>query len=402
MKTVLILGATGSVGRSLVDYFAAQADTKVIAVSRRIQQRDMPEGVQAIAVDLLDARAVHDALAPLTVTHMVYAVRIEGGGDTDTLPHPKTVHRQLAMMKPWLGLLRRIPPLWKAMLRQVATVSYATDPEGWYLSMLDNALDALAQSPQQLEQVSLITGGKYAGVHLGPYFHPGWQLPIREEDPRPNGPNFYFDLIDRLAERSGPEGFRYADFRPHFVIGFGAGSPSSLVTALAVYAAAHKHQGLPLRFPGPELAFTIQQEFSDIRLLGALIHHVMDRTELSGEGYHSVNGTPASWADVWPSIAAYFDMEWELIPDGFSLVPYLKEVMGVWPELVEHHGLQPYQWKDLIGIDFFGRVMALPAWPVEYSTEKVRSIGFHQTMDHGEMFRYYFDRLKQDGVIPRF
>ncbi len=69
-KTVLIAGATGLVGYAALKHFGAEADTRVIALSRRVPH-DL-HGAAHIPLDLTDPAACEAAAGVFgDVTHLV-------------------------------------------------------------------------------------------------------------------------------------------------------------------------------------------------------------------------------------------------------------------------------------------------------------------------------------------
>lgn len=81
-KTVLVAGATGLVGYAALKHFAAEPETRVIAVSRR-RPVDLG-GAAFVPLDLTDAAACQGSVAALTdVTHLVYAALFELPGLVD-------------------------------------------------------------------------------------------------------------------------------------------------------------------------------------------------------------------------------------------------------------------------------------------------------------------------------
>ena len=78
---VLLVGATGVVGRAAVETFNAVGGWKVTAVSRR--RPDYPLGAaEHLSLDLTDRASCEAALAPLVdVTHVVFSALFEMPGD---------------------------------------------------------------------------------------------------------------------------------------------------------------------------------------------------------------------------------------------------------------------------------------------------------------------------------
>ncbi|HSP31168.1 MAG TPA: NAD-dependent epimerase/dehydratase family protein, partial [Halomonas sp.] len=66
--TALVVGATGITGGNLASYLTASGWT-VYGLSRRPTEQ---AGVIPVAADLLDREATADALAGLSITHVVY------------------------------------------------------------------------------------------------------------------------------------------------------------------------------------------------------------------------------------------------------------------------------------------------------------------------------------------
>ena len=67
----------------------------------------------------------------------------------------------------------------------------------------------------------------------------------------------WFDQQDFLADLQRERDWAWTIFRPTFVYGFATGNPMNLTTVIAVYAAISRELGLPLRFPGSDLAYRV-------------------------------------------------------------------------------------------------------------------------------------------------
>ena len=79
---------------------------------------------------------------------------------------------------------------------------------------------------------------------------PPLKTPFKESDPRHMPPNFYFEQADFLRARQPGKRWSWTELRPQTLCGLSPGTPMSIVTILACYAAILKELGLPLRFPG--------------------------------------------------------------------------------------------------------------------------------------------------------
>lgn len=211
-RHVLIVGATGVVGRAAVEHFTALGDWKITMVSRR------PPGYATdalhVPLDLTDEAACTAVLGTMQgVTHLIYTA-IAGVNISDP--------------------------------EDIATNT----------SMLRNALLSLeAGSRDTLRHVSILQGRKaYAE------YDPAQMLwPLKEQHPRHGGKapaesqsSWYFTQEDFLKARRALPGVRwtYTIWRPPTVLGFVPGAPLNMIAALGVYAAVSRELGKPLRYPG--------------------------------------------------------------------------------------------------------------------------------------------------------
>uniref|UniRef100_A0A0E0AMA3 PRISE-like Rossmann-fold domain-containing protein n=1 Tax=Oryza glumipatula TaxID=40148 RepID=A0A0E0AMA3_9ORYZ len=164
-SVALVVGSTGIVGTSLVDILPLP-DTpggpwKVYALSRRPPppwSPPPPAAVTHLCVDLADAAAVAEALAPLTdITHVFY----------------------VALAAPHLA---------EARSREANA------------GMLRNVLAAVVPTCPALAHVALQTGSKH---YIGPPESIGKlavETPFSEDMPRHDYPNFYYDQEDVLFD----------------------------------------------------------------------------------------------------------------------------------------------------------------------------------------------------------
>ncbi|HKI64341.1 MAG TPA: NAD-dependent epimerase/dehydratase family protein, partial [Burkholderiales bacterium] len=146
MKTAVVVGALGVIGRYIVERLAALPDWRVVGLSRR--RGEDRERVRYIPVDLLDPADAGAKLQGLReATHVFYCA-----------------------FQPAAG----------------AAADYARNIAA-NRDMLANSVSAVDAAAPGLERVVLVTGTKYYGSHLGPF-----RTPAREDDPRHLGPNYYF------------------------------------------------------------------------------------------------------------------------------------------------------------------------------------------------------------------
>jgi nucleoside-diphosphate-sugar epimerase len=169
--------------------------------------------------------------------------------------------------------------------------------------MLVNSVTAIDRAAPSLRRVVLVTGTKYYGVHLGPL-----KTPMRETDPRHMPPNYYFDQIDWLTAYQRGKEWDWVELRPQTLCGFSPGSPMSILPAIAVYAAISKELDLPLRFPGKPGAYdTIYQVTESTHFANAALWAATNQ-RCGNEAFNITNGDYFRWRNLWPKIAAVFEM----------------------------------------------------------------------------------------------
>jgi len=352
MKTIVVVGALGVIGRYVVTKFAGLPDWKVVGLSRR--QGEDRENVRYVALDLLDAEQTRSRLASLgDVTHVVYCAFQAAGTQAADFARGIDINRD----------------------------------------MLVNAVSAIDAVAPELERVVLITGTKYYGSHLGPF-----RTPAKEHDPRHMPPDFYFDQIDWLTAFQKGKRWSWTEIRPQTLCGFAPGTPMSIVPVIAVYAAISKALGLPLRFPGKPGAYRAIYQVTESTHLANAVHWAATTASAANQAFNITNGDYFRWVNLWPQIADVFEMEFAE-PQTISLVAHLSDKGPVWKALVERHGLQPYRYEEIVAWPFGDYVFGCD-WDVMTSTTKARQHGFHDVVDSEAMFIRLLKQFREERIVP--
>lgn len=348
-RTAVIAGATGIVGRGLVEHLRSSGDWDIVSVSRR--ESDLGPAVRHVRADLLDAEAASQQLSGLTgATHIFY---------TAYAPRPTSAEE--------------IAP---------------------NLSMLVNLVETLERVAPHLAHVQLIQGTKWYGNHLGPF-----STPARETDPRHLPPNFYYDQQDWLVERQRGKRWSWSALRPHCIMGFAAGSPMSHLTGLSIYAAISRELGLPLRWPGCPAAFAAMYNFTDVRVLARAMEWAATTQACENKAFNITNGDVDRWERVWPEVAELFGMEVGRSVQQVSLQKMMADKEPLWARMREKYGLQPYELKQLVNWSWVDWAYSTPYDQVS-SIAKARRAGWTEVQDTGTMFRELIGDLADDAIIP--
>jgi len=348
VKTAVIAGVGGVVGRGLADRLTARGDWTVIGLGRR--PPDLP-GVQTIAVDLLDAASCRDKLSGLRdATHVFYAGRFDHAAG-----RPEPVEANLAM--------------------------------------LTNTLDAIETVARGLQHVHLVHGTKYYGSHLGAF-----PTPAREEAPRGLGPVFYYAQHDHIAERQRGRDWTWSVSRPHALLHAVAGVPRNLVSVIAVYAVIMRELGLPLAFPGTPGNYRAIYQCTSVDHLAESLIWMATEPRCANQAYNITNGDYIRWEMLWPAFARYFGMQAGPVRN-VRLADAMQDKAGLWQQIVQRYDLRPLPF-DQVALWPYADFVMTPDWDIMSDITKCRQAGFQRTVRTEDEFIRLFDVLRAERVLP--
>jgi nucleoside-diphosphate-sugar epimerase len=349
MKTALIAGAGGAASKRLIEVLLADPDWSVVGLART--PRPNATRLRWLAADLFDRAACARALAgERGVTHVFYTARAKHG-ETGIESVPDNV------------------------------------------AMLANLLDAIEPAAGELEHVHLVQGTKYYGMHLGPF-----ATPAREDDPRPDFPNFYFDQQDLLAERSRGGRWAWSASRPTFIYDFAPERASNAVAVIGAYAALCRELGGPLVFPGSMAAFDAQRDLTDASLLARAMAFIAVTPACRNQAFNVTNGDVVRWRALWPGIAAHFGMQAGGV-QPFSLNEWVRDKQPVWDAVVRRHSLAETQLGAVADWAFADFHWA-QGYDVVSSPAKLRAAGFSETIDSAAMLRAHLQAYREAKILP--
>lgn len=347
-NVALVAGASGLIGRRIVDCLIAAGDWEVIGLARRPQTA---QDMRWIGVDLTDREDCRRKLAGLaSVTHVFYAARYD---------HPEGKPESVEINA----------------------------------AMLANLIDAI-EPAAALKHVHAVHGSKYYGHQLGPV-----GLPMREDvSPRAPGANYYFQQEDFLRERSRGKAWSYSTSRPHAFCDPAIDHPRSIGLVIAVFAAIQRELGQPFDFPGTATGFGVHTQFTDLALLARAAAWMAREPRCANQAFNVVNGDNPRWSDLWPGFASWFGMKTG-VPRGLKLADYMADKAEVWDRIVKQHGLRPTK-LDTLALWAYGDYQLRPEWDVRSDMSKARTLGFRETLDSGEMFASHFEHYRAENIIP--
>ncbi len=342
----IVAGASGLVGRCIVEQLRKAGGWDIIGLGRRPQSM---HGVRWITVNLADAADCQRALGSLKeVTHVFYAGRYD---------HPEGVPESV----------------------EINT------------TMLVNLINTL-EPVAKLQHVHAVHGSKYYGHQLGPV-----PVPMVETQPRAQNRNYYFNQEDFLIERTRSAAWSYSTSRPHAFCDPAVDHPRSIGLVIAVYAAIQRELGLPLDFPGSETGFHALTQFTDIALLARSVLWMATEPRCANQAFNVVNGDTPRWSELWPGFAAAFGMK-PGTPQSIKLEEWIKDKAPVWNAVVKKHNLRTTDLHQL-ALWPYGDYQLGPQWDVTSSMEKARKLGFNDAVDTRDMFRKQFENYRIQGIV---
>lgn len=347
-KTALIVGANGVIGSKLISHLCAAGSWDIIGLSRRGGVNK--DRLSFIAVDLLNAE---DTVAKLTalieVTHVFYAAFQDR-------------------------------PSWAEMVAP-------------NLAMLVNVVNAIEPVAKNLEHISLMQGYKVYGAHLGPF-----KTPAKETDGGHMPPEFNVDQQQFLMQRQQGKKWTWSAIRPSVVGGTALGNPMNLALVIAMYASISKELGIPLRFPGKPGAYDKLMEVTDAGLLAKATVWAATEPQGSNQAFNINNGDLFRWNELWPKIAAFFEIE-TAPPLQLQLQTVMAAQKHLWADMQQKYQLAPFDYDYLSSWAFGDFVFS---WDYDFFADgsKARRAGFHEYEDTEEMFIRLFKEFRLNKIIP--
>ena len=224
--------------------------------------------------------------------------------------------------------------------------------------------------------------------------------PFREEQPRLNVENFYYDQEDEVFSAAARHGFGWSVHRPHTIIGYALGNAMNMGVTLATYATICRETGRPFLFPGSAVQWNGLTDMTDARLLARQLEWAATTQAARDQAFNVVNGDVFRWSWMWERIAKWFGLEAAPFPgEGTALERQLADAAPIWAEIAQKHRLAE---PDLGRLASAWHTDADLGRPIEAVTDmsKSRKLGFLDYQPTDESFYDLFSKLRELRVIP--
>jgi len=362
MKHALVVGCSGIVGLKLVDHLLLHRDWKVTGIARKDFPL-RPERLNLVTMNISEEKDLKKLASLNDVTHIFYVVWCPCGTDEECCKCNK--------------------------------------------KMFQNVLTTVQQSSKCLQYVYLQTGTKYYGMHVGP--EKGMTLPYREDNERLPSPHFQYELEDLLMKEAKGKSWTWNIARPPCIIGYTATTPMNIGVTLGIYAAILKELGQPLIFPYGEECWTPIREFIDADLLSRFIlwltpHETVDgklqKRITANEIFNITNGDYYSMETLWPKIAKFFGMEYQVAKKPFKVAETMRDKEEVWNRIVQKHNLTKTPLKNLVTWEYMDLYLGR-SWNEISVLQKTVSAGFLESENTESNFFNFFESMVNMNVLPR-
>ncbi|KAJ5765253.1 hypothetical protein N7520_004812 [Penicillium odoratum] len=371
-KVAFVTGANGISGFSIVEHLVRQPKeqwSKIIVTSRRpLPNAWIDPRVEFVAIDFLDT--VENIMAIMAdrcidVTHAFFTSYVHS--DDFKLLRDKNV------------------PLFR------------------------NFLDATDAACSKLLRVSLQTGGKYYGVHLGPV-----KVPLEESFPRydDQGYNFYYNQEDYLKELQARRNkWSYNIIRPNAINGYAPhANGMSEVLTIVIYMLICRELGQPAHFPGNEYFWNSIDDNSYAPSLADLTVFAASHDHCKDEIFNHVNGDVFVWKYIWQEFAAYFGLEVpepnfhktagraETLSNEIDMIEWAKDKRPIWEQVVRKYGgkAEIFDWGTW---GFFNWATG-KSWLTISSINKARKFGWQRNDSTLDTWIETYRSFENAGVLP--
>ncbi|PWY83404.1 NAD-dependent epimerase/dehydratase [Aspergillus heteromorphus CBS 117.55] len=272
-----------------------------------------------------------------------------------------------------------------------------------------NFLDTVDAVCPALQRVSLQTGGKYYGVHLGPV-----KVPLEENFPRydDQGYNFYYAQEDYLREvQKRRNSWSYNVIRPNAINGFAphANGMSEALT-IAIYMLICRELNEPANFPGNEYFWNSIDDNSYSPSLADLTVWASSQDHCRDEAFNHVNGDVFVWKYLWQDVAEYFGVDApeptfkkaagqaKTLSNEIDMIEWAKDKRGVWEAVVQKYGgkVETFDWGTW---GFFNWATG-KSWLTISSINKARKFGWNRHDKTLETWIETYRSFENAGVIP--
>lgn len=174
----------------------------------------------------------------------------------------------------------------------------------------------------------------------------------------------------------------------------------NLLATVGIYASVLRERGEPLYYPGTGSAML---EATDTTLIAQCAEWALHSPNASNQTFNLTNGEFFSLRSEWDFIAGCFGMQAPPSDRPISFIETMPTMAEEWNRVREKYDLKSPPLPEFLGqssqfSDFiFARKEGAPS---AMSCVKVRKAGFAEYMYTDDMFKKWFERYREEGLLP--
>jgi nucleoside-diphosphate-sugar epimerase len=392
--TAVVFGANGISGQAMVTLLSENPErwTKVYALSRKPPSVSWGRNVQHVSVDLLKP--------PQEIADILKASNVKAD---------YAFFFAYTQPSPPLG-----QPLW-SNAKELSTLNNA---------LLANSLEALHLAGSVPKRISLQTGSKHYGMHLGAV-----AIPYIESDPRVTiDDNFYYPQEDNLAKFSSEHQTSFNVVRPVWILGATKDAAMNMLYPLSVYAAVQSYLGKPLDFPGDVAAWENEKLQSSASMNSYFHEWLVLNPNVANEAFNITDDYRFNWSRFWPILASWYGAKWNpptndeskyteisakhnprqygtnaKIRFTYTLTQWAMDPsnQAAWKEIAAKEGITHNPFDDLERVWTPTNFALIGSSPITVSSDKARKAGWNGYADTHAIIKQVFEKMAEDGITPR-
>ncbi len=349
-NTALVAGATGVVGTAVASHLAGLDGWTVLGASRRSPSHPV-DGVSYVSLDLADPQSCGKRLRSYApVSHIFFCARATHSDQ----PVESISENRL---------------------------------------LLENTVETVDCSSAELCHVHLTQGGKYYGVHLGPF-----PTPAREGQGRCLEPNFYHAQQDYLSERSAAADWTWSASRPNTLLHYSPHIPRNIVSTLGAYAAIRAELGMTLEFPGAIGAYSALTQVTTVQVLASAAVQIATDPDCACKAFNITNTDVFRWSAIWTELARRFGIRRGRVRRAV-LAESMTDKQEVWRRICEKHDLRRTALRDVANWPFADATLERD-WDEILCHNRARRHGLDGWDDSIARFFKILEAYRRDRILP--
>lgn len=222
---------------------------------------------------------------------------------------------------------------------------------------------------------------------------------------------FYYGQVDFLKEAQKGKSWNWCEVRSDAIVGFGPGTTGmTFLEPIALFLSLWRYvhgEGAEIKFIGTSANYTHTNTDSsqDIIAKSEIYLSVTQPEKAAGEAFNTADySTPTSWIDRWPAMVSYFGLKGTPPDEGskttFPEDKWWEEHRDDYEGMCTEYGLRKREIPKETWVFTLIAGYSLLCRDRASSLDKIRSVGFNESLALGEGYWIGFDCMVTANLIP--